>query len=242
MRYFVPGCCLLVIASCITSCNVGWKHAAGVQILPEAIYQLPVSQSPVSRNPLNAEAGGFPAAKTIASCRVSFALPDGWHWVMRGDDFIATRDGVFLQNIHVERLHIDQVEQSDGMFPFAAFSSKQWPFRTVRYLQKRFELGMSPVDAADVVLRSRANTPGVSDFDIREVVKQEIAGEQGFKAVYDFRLKVQERRILYRTVYYGFIRDEWFYGISYTAAKRYYFEKDAQAFDSVLGSFRLVEK
>jgi hypothetical protein len=210
-----------------TACNPGWKRQQGAQILPEVyLYNSPDLETP----------------PTATSSRVTFTLPDGWHWVMRGDDFIATRNGVFLQNISVERIHVGRVEQSDGMFPLAALSSKQWPFRTVKYLKKRFAPGMSPTDAAGVVLASRANNPGVADLDIREVIMQTVAGYQGFKAVYDFRLDVQGRKTPYRTLSYGFMRDEWFYGISYTAAKRYYFQKDAEAFESVLRSFRLVEK
>ncbi|HUL01424.1 MAG TPA: hypothetical protein VLX29_11330 [Nitrospirota bacterium] len=241
MSYSVISSCIVVIALALTGCTLGWKPTRGVQTLR---YQVPISGSP-----LNVDANDTSATKSVASTRVSFVLPDGWHWVMRGDDLIATRDGVFLQNIHYERIGINQVKQSDGMFPLAALSSKQWPFRMVPYLKKRLELGMSPADAADVVLSSRANTPGVSDFEIQEVVMQEIGGYQGFKAVYDFKLAVydfrfkdRQRMTAYKAVCFGFMRNEWFYGITYTAARRYYFQKDAGVTDSVLQSFRLIEK
>ncbi len=221
-----------------TACNPGWKHQGGTQTLPE-VYQY---FSPGRETSPAADSDGYPAWKTSTSSRVAFVLPEGWHWVMRGDDFMATKDGVFLQNISVERIHVAQVEQSDGMFPLAALSSKQWPFRTVKYLKKRLELGMSPTKAADVVLGSRASTPGVADFEVREVVAQTVSGYQGFKAVCDFRLDVQGRKTPYKTLYFGFLLDEWFYGVSYTAAQRYYFQKDAETFNSVLQSFRLVEK
>jgi len=39
-----------------------------------------------------------------------------------------------------------------------------------------------------------------------------------------------------------FLRDGWFYGISYTAALRQYFNKDSETFDVVLESFRLSGK
>ena len=98
------------------------------------------------------------------------------------------------------------------------------------------------MDVADVVLSSRANNPGIAGLEVKEVMMQTIAGYQGFKAVYDFRLDVQGRKTPYRTLSYGFMLDEWFYGISYSAALRYYFQKDAEAFDSVLQSFRLAGK
>jgi hypothetical protein len=45
---------------------------------------------------------------------------------------------------------------------------------------------------------------------------------------------------LYRSIYCGFMLGDWFYGISYTAAVRYYFDRDADTFEAFLESFRLV--
>jgi hypothetical protein len=47
---------------------------------------------------------------------------------------------------------------------------------------------------------------------------------------------------VYRSIYCGFMLDEWFYGISYTAALRYYFERDAATFEAFLESIRLEGK
>ncbi len=238
MRYPVIGCCIIMILSNITGCGSAWKHQGGVVILPEVYpsYSQDAGLSPDVG--VKAPSG----REMTASRRVSFTLPDGWHWLTRGHDFMATKDGVFLQNIFIERIHIDQVEQSDWMFPMISFSSKQWPVRTVKNLKKPFLPGMSPAEAADVVLSSRASNPGIADLEIREVSLQDIAGNHGFKAVYDFRLNIQGRKTPYRTVCYGFMLDDWFYSVSYTAALRYYFQKDASAFESVVQSFRLVEK
>lgn len=52
----------------------------------------------------------------------------------------------------------------------------------------------------------------------------------------------QKRKTPYRSIYCGFVLGEWFYGISYTAALRHYFERDAAAFESALQSFQLVEE
>lgn len=235
-------CCVVFVLIAINACNPYWKHHGGGQTLPE-VY---LFHSPVPGTSPDTDVKAPEASKRVVSRRVTFTVPDGWHWVMRGDDFVATKDGVFLQNMTIERLHVDQVEQWDGEFLAPAFSSpfssRQWPVRTVKYLKKRFVPGMSPLEAADVVLASRANTPNVSEFVVREVVLQTVAGHPGFRAVYDFRLNVQGRKTPYRTVCYGFMLDDWFYGISYAAAKRHYFQKDAEAFDAVLRSFRVVER
>ncbi len=101
---------------------------------------------------------------------------------------------------------------------------------------------MSPAEAADVVLASRANNPRIVDFEVREIVPLEFAGNKGFKAVYDFKLNVQGRNTPYQAVYCGVMLNEWFYGVDYSAARRYYFQKDAGTFEALLQSIRLAGK
>ena len=212
-------------------CAPSWNHECGTQVLSPARYYLP------------AEPGD--EQKSVDSGRVSFTVPDGWHWFIRGEDLIATRDGVFLQQIFIERLHIAQVDQEvSGVFPLAVLSAKLWPVRTAKSLTKRFAAGMPPADAAEVLLESRRNDPSVTDLEVRKVVTRTIAGQQAFRAAFDFRLKesVAGPLPLYKSIYCGFMLGDWFYGISYTAAARYYFDRDAATFETFLESIRIVEK
>ncbi len=254
MKRLASGLCAGVIALASAACSPGWKHGGGALTVPASHSRL--SSGPVGS--AGADSPGSPVGgKTAPPCRIALTLPGGWNWFMRGDDLVATRDGVFLQNIFVERIHVDQVEQPVlGTFWLAAFSSKQWPLRTVESLKRRFVREMPAADAAEVLLESRRNDPAVAGLEVREVAVAEIAGNPAFKAVYDFRLKdpgprtsFRDTRLrspgrmpLYRSVYYGFVRGEWFYGISYTAALRHYFPKDAGAFDSLLRSVALSAK
>lgn len=222
--------CILVLAGTM-ACVPTWKHAGGARVLSPAQMHLP------------AESGD--ATITPESSRVTFTIPDGWHWYIRGGDFIATRDGVFLQQVFVERLHIDQVDQKvGGAYPLAVLSSKLWPTRTATSLTKRFAAGMPAADAAEVLLDSRRNDPSVTDLQVRKVVTRTIAGQQAFRAVFDFRLKgaVVDPSPLYRSAYCGFMLGDWFYGVSYTAAARYYFDRDVGTFETFLESVRLVDK
>jgi len=210
------------------ACAPTWKHAGGPRELSPAGAYL--------------AAGPPDAAGTLASSPVLFTVPDGWHWYFRGEDFIATRDGVFLQQIFVERLRIDQVDQKvNGAFPLAVLSSKLWPTRTAKSLMERFAAGMPPADAAEVLLASRRNDPSIADLRVRKIVTRTVAGQQAFRVVFDFRLKdaVVDPSPLYRSLYCGFMRGDWFYGVSYTAAARYYFDRDAAAFETFLESVRL---
>jgi hypothetical protein len=223
-------CGILVLAGTV-ACVPTWKNAGGAVALSPAYF--------------HPKGDTEDAASAPESRRVSFAVPEGWHWYLRGDDFIATRDGVFLQQILVERLHVDQVEQKvEGAFPFAVWSSKAWPVRTAKSLTKRFVSGMPPADAAEVLLGSRGNDPSVTGLEVRKIVTRTIAGQQAFRAVFDFRLRspAVDPSPLYRSAYCGFMLGDWFYGINYTAAARYYFDRDAGTFETFLESVRLVNE
>ncbi len=238
MRSPALQCSAAIILLLTAACATMWTHEGGTQTLPEAV---PRRAGPPS-NPLESDVGGDFMLPGPSSLGVTLTLPDGWSSVMRGDDFVATRDGIFLQHVLVERIHIDQIDPSDGISLLNAFSAHLWPLRTVRYMTRRFSPDMSPADAAEVILASRANNPGLTDLQRQDVAMQSIAGHPGFKATFEFRLNVLGRKTPYRTTCYGFMLDEWFYGISYTAALRYYFEKDVGTFDAILLSFRLVDE
>jgi hypothetical protein len=224
-------CLYLMILVTMTACVPSWNHPGD-------------SRRPGERNVL--EAMKIQGTEGEAeSCGVTFVVPEGWHWFVRGEDLIATRDGVFLQHLFIERIHVDQTDQDIlGTFWLVAWSSKKWPTRTVTSLKKRFAPAMSPANAAEVLLESRQNDPSVTGIRVRELSTQTIAGHQAFRLVFDFRLKdsVLEASPLYRSIYCGFMVDRWFYGISYTAALRHYFPRDSQAFETFLESVQLTGK
>jgi hypothetical protein len=222
------------------SCAPAWKHAGGERRIPPARFDL---SSPREGADKGATAGpsGEAAWTGSASRPVSFVLPPGWHWYDRGEELIATKDGVFLQHLFLERLHVDQVDQEvDGFYPQAAFSATAWPTRTARSLSKRFAAGMAPTEAAEVLLASRRNDPALADLQVLRVGTCTVAGRQAFRAEFVFRLKATPDPMpVYRSVYCGFVLDDWFYGVGYTAARRHYFGKDEGAFESFLASVRI---
>lgn len=238
MRYPVLLFCSLLLSLGMTACTPGWKRAGGTTTLPALSPQrLP---GPASAPDGPAENRG--AGNTDRSGRASLALPEGWGWIMRGDDLMATRDGVFLQHILVERIPIDQAVAATDPHPPSERSSEKWPVRTARFARTRLAPGMSPDDLAGYILDSRRNNPGITDLEVRKVEARRIAGYPGFRAVYDFRVTVLQRGTPYRTIFCGFLRDGWFYGVSYTAALRQYFNRDSETFEAVLQSFRIIGK
>lgn len=238
-RPFLTG--ILVVSLFLSGCIPRWVPAEGVVDLPALSAVGSIGQSgPSTETPSDA------SLSTAQSRRLSLVLPRGWNYVMRGNDLLASRDGMFLQHIHIERIRIDQTDQSDGAFPLAAISSKQWPVRTGRYLMGRLTPGMSPLEVAEAVLESRKNNKGIFDAEVLEMVPWTVAGTPGFRTVLDFYVFVPsnipygkpvpfvQRRTPYRSVCYGFLKGEWLYVVGYTAAKRYYFERDKETFEEVL--------
>ena len=254
-RPFLTG--ILVVSLLVSGCIPRWVPAEGVVDLPALSAVNPIGQSGAST-----ETPSDAYLSTAQSRPLSLVLPRGWNYVMRGDDLLASRDGMFLQHIHIERIRIDQTDQTeqteqtdqtDGAFPLAALSSKQWPVRTGRYLMGRLTPGMSPLDVAEAVLLSRKNNKGIFDVQVLEMVPWTVAGTPGFRTVLDFHVSVppntpygkhvpsMQRRTPYRSVCYGFIEGELLYVIGYTAAKRYYFERDTETFEEVVRGLTVRE-
>lgn len=239
LRPFLAGVIALSLMG--SGCVPRWTVAEGVVDLP-ALSPL----NPMDQTGTQGETPPIASQAAASSRHLSLLLPRGWNYVMRGDDLVASREGMFLQQIHVERISIHHTDQSDGAFPYAALSSKQWPVRTGRYLTASLEAGMSPLEVAGAVAASRKNNKGIFDVDIKEMIPWTLAGNPGFRAVLDFSVAVppntpygvpvpgRERKTPYRSVCYGFLNDEWLYVISYTGAKRYYFDRDAERFEEVV--------
>ena len=228
---------LLIMAACTPT----WNHDIGPHTLSaSAVYLGPGSSEAPETGTMAGDLG-----KRTLSRPVAYVIPDGWHWYDRGDDLITTKDGVFLQQFFIERIHVDQTDQPVmGAFPLAAWSTKRWPILTAKNLKQRFAAGMSPADAAEVLLDSRRSDPSVTGLTVQKVVTRTIAGRQVFRATFEFRLKgaAVDPSPLYRSVYCGFMQGDWFYGVSYTAAARYYFDRDAATFETFLESFRVIER
>jgi hypothetical protein len=232
------------------SCTLGWHHDGGVRKLAPA--SAPGSAENAADEP------GFGSRE--AARAMTLVLPPDWSWFERGNGLFATRDGVFLQHLFIERIHLEaHDERVVGAFPLEALSAKQWPIRTARHLGTRFTRGMGPLEAAAVLLESRRNDPLVAELELQELVLHPVAGQPGFKLVFEFRLKqagprdlelgaygwppfaTQGRATPYRTTCYGFVLGDWFYAIGCTAARRHYADAYAGAFDAIVRSVKLVE-
>jgi hypothetical protein len=145
-------------------------------------------------------------------------LPEGWMRYTRDKYFLITRDGILLQRIAIERLNITD--------------------QHLRYTKKKFLKGMMPMEVAELALDNVSSNPEVLNFKVEENIPAKIGGFPGFRATYTQK---NNDGLRLKTVYYGFMKDEWFYIIRYTAAQRYYFDKDIKTFETVVESFKLLK-
>lgn len=147
----------------------------------------------------------------------SVELPAGWMKFNTRERLYTTRDGVLLQNIIIERLNIE---------------------KPLEHTKKKFSKDMLPQEVAEVILDNISSDQTVLNFEVIENIPARISGFPGFKVVFTYKNKDGLRL---KSILYGFIDNEWFYGIRYTAALRYYFDKDRKTFEKVFESFRLIK-
>ncbi|MEW5746310.1 MAG: hypothetical protein AB1805_12835 [Nitrospirota bacterium] len=147
----------------------------------------------------------------------SVELPEGWMRLNTSEHLLITRDGVLLQNIIVEKIGND---------------------KKLEHTKKKFAKGMLPQESAEVALDNISSNQDVVNLAVTENVPAKIGGYPGFKAVFTYKTKDGLKK---KSVYYGFMLGEWFYGIRYTAAQRYYFDKDIATFEKVLASFKVTK-
>jgi len=144
----------------------------------------------------------------------SVQLPQGWMRWNHGEQLLITRDGIPLQMIQIIRRNIDV------------------PLTNTK---KKISRKMLPQELSEVVLDDIASNKDYTDYSLIENGPLTVGGMAGFKAIYGYKTR---DRLKVKTVYCGFIREDWFYAMIYYAPRRYYFDKDIGAFEEVLQSFK----
>jgi hypothetical protein len=143
-------------------------------------------------------------------------IPQGWMELNSNDYLLVSKDGPFLQYMFAQRRQVDQ------------------PFQHSRM---RMERGMTPQEAAKVLLNEINSDQSLFGLEVTEQSWVEIGGHQGFRIQFSYE---NQTGLRIKTIYYGFLNSEWFYNVRYTAAERYYFDKDLETFDKFVRNFRLL--
>ncbi len=152
------------------------------------------------------------------SDQFSVILPEKWMKFKTDDYLLVSRDGPFLQYVLIQERRVEQ------------------PFK---HTSKKMRKGMLAEEAAQVIIDEIGSDRGVSDFQVLENRPVRLNGLSGFKLVFTHK---NRDGLVFKTQYYGFLLGAWFYAVRYNAAQRYYFDKDIQAFESILNSFEVTER
>ncbi len=155
---------------------------------------------------------------TAPAQNVSVDLPDGWMRKNTKDYLLVTRDGPLLQYIIVENIHA-----TDALY----------------HTKKKFRTGMLPQEQAEVIIDNTSSNPEILKLRIISNKPTKINGYSGFKVVYTYKDK---NGLQYKSMYYGFMNGEWFYGIRYNAPLRHYYKKELNSFKKVVKSLKLIHK
>jgi len=147
--------------------------------------------------------------------KYSVDLPRGWMRLNTNKHLFITRDGALLQNIIIERIDIEE---------------------PLKHTKKKLTQNMLPLEASEVIIDNISSDKAVLNLVILENIPVSIDTNQGFKILFTYKIKTG---LKFKSLYCGFLSDNWLYSIRYTAPERHYFHKDIGVFEKVLNSFKL---
>jgi hypothetical protein len=152
------------------------------------------------------------------SHRFTVVLPENWMKLRAEHDVLLSKDGPFLQYVLIQERPIDK------------------PFGHTRKILRR---GMLAHEAAQLIVDEISSDRAVYDFQVIENGPAPIHGRNGFELLFTHK---NRDGLSFKTRYCGVIAGDWFYAVRYSAAERYYFDKDVPTFERILGSFEMGEE
>ncbi len=146
----------------------------------------------------------------------SITTPQGWMHLSMPESEMLSKNGPYLEYILIQSRPLTQ---------------------GFRFTKQGLNPGMLPHEAAELILDNLRADPRIRNFQLLASEPATVAGRSGFKLTYRYR---DQHGVESKTIYYGALLTHQLFNIRYTAAQRYYFDKELPAFNSVLGSLRLV--
>ena len=167
-------------------------------------------------------AGFFACAHTggytkPASYSFKIDIPEGWRKIDNNRYLFVTKENPFLQYIMVQNRPID---------------------RSFRYTKKKIQKDMLPEEAAQVIIDELASDQNLVNLRILSNTPATIKEYEGFKILYTYS---DSNGQAYKTLYYGFIKEDTFFNLRFRAADQVYFQRDIVDFRSILNSFQIIK-
>ncbi len=149
---------------------------------------------------------------------IAAELPAGWMRLNSDRFLMVTRDGVRLQHILVERIHVNDA---------------------LTQTSKKFRAGMLPQEQAEILLDNTRANEKLGNVKVLENKPAKIAGQSAFRLLMSY---TDSEGLEYRRLHYGFMVGAVFYGIRYSAPRRHYFDRNLKDFEQMVATVRLIRE
>jgi hypothetical protein len=144
-------------------------------------------------------------------------IPKGWRKIDNNRYLFVTKESPFLQYIMIQNRPIG---------------------RSFRNTKKKIQKEMFPEEVAQIIIDELISDQNLVNLRILDNVPANIKEYAGFKILYTYR---DAEGQVYKTLYYGFIKEDTFFNLRFTAVDGAYFQRDIGDFRNILKSFQIIE-
>jgi hypothetical protein len=144
-------------------------------------------------------------------------IPKGWRKIDNNRYLFVTKESPFLQYIMIQNRPIG---------------------RSFRNTKKKIQKEMFPEEVAQIIIDELISDQNLVNLRILDNVPANIKEYAGFKILYTYR---DAEGQVYKTLYYGFIKEDTFFNLRFTAVDGVYFQRDIGDFRNILKSFQIIE-
>lgn len=144
-------------------------------------------------------------------------IPEGWRKIDNNRYLFLTKDNPFQQYILVQNRPIG---------------------KSFRNTKKKIRKEMLPEEAAQIVIDELISDSNLLNLRVLDNTPATIVRHKGFKILYTYR---DAEGHTFKTLYYGFIKEDTFFNLRFTAADQFHFQKDIEAFKLMLNSLQIIK-
>ena len=97
---------------------------------------------------------------------------------------------------------------------------------------------MLPEEAAQIIIDELISDQNLINLKLLNNVPETIKGYTGFKLLYTYQ---DSEGHTFKTLYYGFIKEDTFFNLRFTASDRFHFQRDIEGFHYLMNSFEVIK-
>jgi hypothetical protein len=158
-----------------------------------------------------------PVPQILAGRSWTIDTADGWMRLATPTYEMLSLDGPYLQYVFIQELPLE-----NGL----------------RDSRQKLNEAMLPHEAAEVITDTMLSDQRIRMFKLIRNEPAMVGGKMGFRLVYTYE---DDQGVAMKCDYYGVILSKTFFNVRYTAAERYYYEKDVNVFEKMTASLRFSD-